>query len=199
VSTLAVGKGGMRPKADDSPMNSNLGVSSAPNKSIKASSILSLLAMVLLMFAGAMLKSAAPIYAGVPTFESLHVGAGVLVHGARKCSTSGRGLASLALDVNEADGLVRHAVPCAPALESALAGRSGLRIEVRSRPFSTYILNTPVQQVWSVTVDGVEVYRYSERARRQVESIQTYWVLLVSEGLFVLVAVAWAAYELRRR
>jgi hypothetical protein len=86
-------------------------------------------------------------------------------------------------------------LPCTPALSSALAGKSGPRIEVRSRLFSSYIFNSAVQDIWSVKVDGQELYSYAVRVERYASGNMAFMLVNI---LLAAAASVWAVRLLRK-
>ena len=114
--------------------------------------------------------------AGIPAYGSLDMTRGTLTQAAG-CAGKRQSLSV----VLSSEGLPLQVwLPCAPELVQ-LHERLGAQLEVRSRRLWPSFLH-PVAEIWSVKVDGAQVYSYEARAIRTKRSGR--YVLAVSFALF---------------
>lgn len=176
------------------PLREHIAPRSGAARPVRPALILAGLAFFLVVCTLGALKSAAPLHAGVPSFKSLALSVGPLASSETACRR-GRGPSVLIVEIDTQDGRVPHMLPCTPALSSALAGKSGPRIEVRSRLFSSYIFNSAVQDIWSVKVDGQELYSYAVRVERYASGNMAFMLVNI---LLAAAASVWAVRLLRK-
>ena len=130
------------------------------------------------------------LLAGIPTYASLDVERGTLAQ-VGVCAGN-RGPHDVPVWLASEAGRRKVWLPCTPDILQ-LSNRIGTSIEVRSR-LVDQIISAPLNDVWSVKADGVDVYSYEARVDRSKGP--SGYVLAISYPLLLSSFYAWFAWAL---
>lgn len=113
-------------------------------------------ALILFMTA---INIALPQARGIPDYKSLEVVSGIL-ESKKPCTTGRKSPTLLPVVISTSTGKRELMIPCSEAIQAL---QLGVAVEIRARNAISLFASEQRFEVWSVTAQGAELYRYAER------------------------------------